>query len=331
MSALDSALTPLINATVNIAVQGGLAWDATGVQFAWDATSLKWASTCQRYYQYKLEGWDLAIPGVHLLFGGIYASALELRHKRVALGDTPEQALIAAVRHALVESWNHERDAEGERLPGTGRPHIFDHVSKTRETLIRSIVWYFEEFKDDALSTVIRADGTPAVEASFRINADDGIILSGHIDRLARDQNGEIFVTDQKTTGQTIGPYFWKGYKPDIQFALYTFAGKAIFDMPVNGVIVDAAQIAVGFTRFARSPVLFTDGELNEFFDESMTIIHRTQENTRQGYFPRNTTACGNYGGCVFREVCSRPLSVRESFLAADFVKKPRWNPLKVR
>ena len=38
--------------------------------------------------------------------------------------------------------------------------------------------------------------------------------LCGHLDRVVT-YGGQKFVMDQKTTGSTIGPYFFDGFKPD--------------------------------------------------------------------------------------------------------------------
>lgn len=306
-------------------------YDAEGHQFAWDATSLDRADKCQRYLQYKRAGWTHPLGSVHLWFGGLYATALETYHKLMASGTPREDAIREVVKATLISTWHHDRDEQGKRIPGTGSPITYNHETKGRDTLIRTIIWYFEEFKEEPYQTYIRANGVPAVEASFQLPVDNGIVLCGHIDRIAVDHEGNPFVHDQKTSGHTLTPYFWKSYKPGIQFAMYTFAGKAIYNIPVKGVIVDAVQIAVGFSRFARSPIMYTDGELNEWYDDMMLLIEETHRNEQRGYFPMRRSSCGLYGGCEFREVCSRPESVRDNFLRADFVQGPRWDPIKPR
>lgn len=303
------------------------AFDADGVQYGWDSTSASNADKCQRYYQLKREGWRRADESVHLWFGGIYAGALERFHKLCASGTGREEAIRLVVHWALVESWNHERDASGARIPGTGSAATFNHNLKSRDTLIRTIIWYFEDFAEDPFSTFLRQNGTAAVEASFQLPVDNGITLCGHIDRLAVDRESNIFVHDQKTSGMALSPYFFRQFKPGIQFGMYTFAGKAIYNVPVKGVIVDAVQVAVGFSKFARSPILYTEGELNEWYDELMYLVEETQENSRRDYFPRRPASCNNYGGCEFHTVCERPKEVRDNFLRADFVKGPRWDP----
>jgi hypothetical protein len=303
-----------------------------GVQFGWDSTSIKAAEKCLRYYKYKhLDGWQPRRKSVHLLFGGWYAKALESYYSYIANGMDSEDALIEIVHEALVETWEYEEDENGNPIEGTGHPWQSDHNTKTRENLIRTIVWYIDQFgKDDNCKTVILSDGKPAVEHSFQLDVDDGIVLCGHLDRLV-EYAGDVYVQDQKTTGSTITARFFNAFNPDTQMSLYTFAGKAIFGNPVSGVMIDAAQIAVGFTRFERGFTFRDEASLNEWYDDAMWHIHKAITATKENHFPKNASSCNNYGGCEFRHICSRAPSVRKQFLKADFIQAPRWDPLESR
>ena len=135
----------------------------------------------------------------------------------------------------------------------------------------------------------------------------------------------------QKTTGSTITPRYFKQFKPGVQMPLYSFAGKAIYKTPVKGVIIDAAQIAVGFTRFERGFVSYSDIELDEWYENMMFHIQAIQTMTLRDFFPMNPTSCNKFAGCEFRDVCSVPKDLRVNFLKADFEQKPVWNPLEVR
>lgn len=325
-------------------------FDASGVQFGWDSTSIKSVEKCLRFYYYKhIEGWQPKRKSVHLLFGGWYASALESYHSYVAKGMDSEDAMVEVVHEALQETWQYDScescsgtgqagpdmtcgECLGEGfLPGTGSPWASDHNTKTRENLIRTIVWYLDQFgSDDTCKTVILSDGKAAVEHSFQLDADNGIILSGHMDRVV-DFGGRNYVQDQKTTVSTISGRFFDQFNPDTQMSLYTFAGKALFGIPIAGVMIDGAQIAVGFTRFERGFTYRDEGSLNEWYDDAMYHIERARTATRENFFPKNTASCGNYGGCEFRHICSRGPAVRDNFLRADFEQQRRWDPLESR
>lgn len=335
-------------------------FDASGLQFAWDSTSIKLAETCLRKYQYKMiEGWQPERKSVHLLFGGWYATALEHFHKHIASDMDYEDAVLEVVSEALYSTWEYPvcDTCEGEGIglimrceggqpyqaegdcpdcSGTGRGHgegspwLSDHNTKTRENLIRTIIWYLDQFRDDPTPTVILSNGEAAVEQSFRIDIDEGLILCGHLDRLVT-YSGHYYVQDQKTTGTTITPRFFDAFNPDTQMSLYTFAGRMLFNIPVKGVMIDGAQIAVGFTRFERGFTFRDEASLNEWYDTAMDTITRTRKATEDNYFPMNASSCGNYGGCEFRNICSKSPVVREQFLKGDFVKGKRWDPLETR
>lgn len=306
-----------------------------GVQFAWDSTSIGWAETCLRKYQYRMiEGWRGNQESEHLRFGKHYADALERYYKLVALGAEWVDALEQVVEQALLDTWdrgtaptNEEGEAIGEAKPG---PWLSTHAAKTRENLIRTIVWYVDEFHAEPVKVRMLEGSIPAVEHSFKLPVDNNIVFTGHIDRVV-DFADDPYVMDQKTTGQTITPHWFDQFKPHTQFSMYTFAGKAIFGLPVKGVIIDGAQIAVGFTRFARATSLRTDSELNEWYDDSMWWIAVAQRATMDMHFPMNPASCGNYGGCEFRSVCSRPPGLRENFLKASFNKSEPWDPIVPR
>jgi hypothetical protein len=332
-----------------------------GIQYAWDSTSIKLAETCLYKYGLKMGlvgsteptilGWQPDRKSAHLIFGGIYASALEDYHKAVAQGIDREQAIRDVVHMALIETWEYDQcercDGTGEIstgpkkvecpdcggqgiLEGSGHPWDSNHNLKTRGNLIRSIVWYFEQFRDDPCTTVILSTGAAAVEHSFKLPVDNGIVLAGHLDRLVEYSN-HLYVQDQKTSGSTITGRFFESFNPDTQMSLYTWAGKAIFHIPVKGVMIDAAQIAVGFTRFERGFTFRSDDQLEEWYDGAMNTIERARQATRDGYFPMNPSSCGNFGGCEFRNVCNKAPSVRQQFLKGDFALQPIWNPLRSR
>jgi hypothetical protein len=95
--------------------------------------------------------------------------------------------------------------------------------------------------------------------------------------------------------------------------------------------MIDAAQIAVGFSCFERGFTFRTKDQLDEWYDDTMQQIEYARKMTRENHFPKNPAACGNYGGCEFRSVCSRYPGVRPQMLKADFIQSTPWNPLQSR
>jgi hypothetical protein len=113
--------------------------------------------------------------------------------------------------------------------------------------------------------------------------------------------------------------------------SLYTLAGQVLFNTGIRGVIIDAAQVAIGFSRFERGFTYRNPDQIDEWVNDLHYWFALAEEFAKNNYWPMNDTACGMYGGCKFRKICSKSPQVREKFLAGDFEKVEPWNPLAVR
>lgn len=158
----------------------------------------------------------------------------------------------------------------------------------------------------------------PQETMCIKVAADDGLYVT------------ENYIVTHNTTGASLSSYYFKRFTPDNQMTLYTAAGQIVWNTPVKGVMIDAAQIAVGFTRFERGFAFRTQEQIEEWLVDAEWHIHNTWEATIKNNFPMNDKACMLYGGCQFLGVCSKSPQVREEFLKTDFEKKFR-NPLEVR
>jgi hypothetical protein len=313
----------------------------TAIQYAWDSTSLGWLKECPRKYQYSMIlGYRTKSDSVHLDFGRWYHNGLEQFDKLRALGHDYEESLRQVVASALRLTWTYPDDADTTGDPG--KPWNSDHPNKTRETLIRSLIWYIDHFKDDPAQTVILDNGLPAVELSFKMELEWGpdengqletkdqpYLLCGHLDRVVNFAGG-TYVMDRKTSSSTISNNYFDQYDPDNQMSLYTMAAKVIYKTPVKGVIIDAVQIAVGFSRFSRGFTYRTDSQIEEWLNDTKHWFELAESYATEGYWPMNDKSCHKYGGCPFRKVCSKSPEVRQKFLDSDFTISP-WNPLVPR
>lgn len=301
-------------------------FDDSGVQFAWDSVSLGLLKTCPRKYQLKIVlNWQAKERSYHLDFGIYYHSAIEHYLKMRAQGVDYETACRDAIRTAMVLSFG---------FKGGMKKGVPDNA-KTRQTLIRALVWYFEHYRTDNCVPVILSNGKPAVELSFRFEIGSDLMLAGHLDTIVDFGTTGRYVMDHKTTGSTItgasAQYFFSNFQPDNQMTLYSVGAKIAFQTPVQGVIIDATQLMVGGVEFARGFTHRTAAHLDEFLYSVQTYHKLAELFTRQGFFPMNETACGNYGGCEFREICSKSPQVRERFLRTEFTQDKPWNPLEPR
>ena len=305
----------------------------TKIQYAYDSTSLGYLKTCARLYQYiMIEGWSPKEDSIHLRFGIEYHKALEEYDGFKLSGSSHDDALAGCVRNLLhrVRDW----DVDTSHRPGN---------YKNPRSIVQLVIDYFDHYKDDPTTTVIREDGTPATELSFRfeldwgpseINARQPYLLCGHLDRVVTF-NDSIFVMDHKTTTSTISPYFFDNWSPSNQMTLYTLAGQVILKADIKGVILDAAGVLIEKPNdFKRGFTFRTPDQLSEWLVDLKYWLTIAESYATMEYWPMNDTSCDKFGGCKFRGVCSKDPSVRDRFLEADFIKLPeeeRWNPIKPR
>lgn len=290
------------------------------LQIAWDNTSLTLLMACPRKYHYSMIlSRAPRSESVHLTFGILFHQGMEWFYRLRAEGLSHDEAVHEVTGRLLVQSHGWKSD----------------DTAKNRPNLIRSVVWALDHYRDDPSETVLLASGKPAVELSFRfdlpIRRPDGepYQYSGHIDRLAQFQ-GDIWVHDYKSTKQSLGDFFFAQFSPNNQMSGYTFGAKVTYHQPVRGVIIDGVQVLVEGTRFARRPTIRSDSQLNEWIDQVQFHIKMGENYAAAGSWPMNLSACGMYGGCPFREICSKPPAQRQAWLEADFVPRV-WDPLAIR
>jgi hypothetical protein len=281
-----------------------------------------------------IQGWQPKEESVHLRFGIEYHEALHAYELYKNMDQNHNEALHNVVKDLLL------RTADWDS----------DNQYKNRKTLTRTVIWYLEKFQRDVTKTVVLEGGKIGCELSFRFQLDWGpknawvpqashegvpaepqpYLLCGHLDRVVTF-NDELFVMDRKTTKTTPEGYYFDNFDPENQMSLYTLAGQVLFDTAIRGVIIDAAQVAVGFSRFERGFTYRNPDQIDEWVNDLHYWFQLAEEFAKSNYWPMNDTSCGMYGGCKFRKICSKSPQVRDRFLAGDFEKVEPWNPLAVR
>lgn len=299
-----------------------------GLQLAIDSTSLGEFKLCPRRYYYAIIcGLEPKDRSVHLTFGLLMHEGRENYDRLRAEGRKHEDALKHTLLWLMHETWNRE----------LGRPWQSESKEKNRLTAIRSLVWYLDQFEHgDPFQTEILSDGRPAVELSFSLNlgfdsksTGESFVMCGHIDRVA-SLNDVRYVLDLKTSSRPLDARFFSAFSPNNQFSLYSLASKIIFDLPVQGIIVDGLQVGVDFTRFARGLVPRDSATLDEWLADTTRWIESMETCAIESHWPINDKSCDMWGGCHFRGVCSKSPKSREHELKVGF-KKRIWDPLQRR
>lgn len=307
--------------------------EGTYIQWLWSASSIELFKRCPRLYQYvKIDGWESPCESVHITFGSHFHKALENYDRAKAAGIDHDDAVYDVIRDLVIDTadWNP------------------DEKYKNKINLFRTVVWHLDHYNsggDDPAQPMILQTGEPAVEINFKFDTGFEIeyhpesggepvhktyMLQGYLDKVVEFQ-GEQFIMDYKTTTSTPGAYYFNQYEPNNQMTLYTLAGQVIFGTAIKGVIISAEQIGVEFSRSVRGLTYRTKDQLTEWLSDLKYWLGKAEDCAIEGHWPMNDTACDKYGGCAFREVCSKSPNVREVYLKSNFKKGEQWNPLKPR
>lgn len=304
------------------------AFTSDGLQMGWDSVSLGAAKKCPRYYLYSiLLGYTPKALSPHLHFGILFHAALErLDHIKVKRPLT-DLDLASTLRQAM-------RDAGSVSEDGTFIPWNSENDKKNLESLVRSIIWYVDEYRNDAYSVIQLASGAAAVELSFRFDtglkhAGESFLYCGHLDSLGT-YAGNVYGLDRKSTGGALTQSFFAGFNPSVQITGYNLASKLVYNTQSKGVIIDAMQVGAGFVRFGRQVVAVTEGQMEEWLVGTNYTLNEASKWLEEKYWPMNETACNMYLGCTFRDICSKDPQVREMFLNANFTTR-MWDPLEPR
>lgn len=308
------------------------------LQLAWDSTSIQRFKSCPRKYQYEsVLGYKPKKTPIAMTFGTHIHTILEYHTKQHIAKPLPHKE---EVERTILFAINETLEPKEILNPATGeketiyQSYFTDDTKRTRSNLLRLIIWYLEHYRNDNLEVVLKTDGEPAVELSFRFDTherthkDESFILCGHIDKIVK-YNGNIWVLDYKTTGQTVDR-MRDYYTLDDQMTLYTLAANVATQHHVHGAILDVMACQVHANQFGRHTLPRNADILNEWLAEAILWMRLAEQYAESNYWPKNQQSCSKYSGCQFREICSLTPSMRQRFLDAQFIIE-FWDPLRIR
>ena len=277
------------------------------IQTVWDTSSLSAFSSCPRYYNFQnLLGYKSKLYSVATGFGSaVHAGFEQLDYGRFE-GRTKEQSIQEAIKLILLEF--------GEDL------NKVDDKARNLEAALRTIVWRAEEYWDDIIKVATMPDGTPALEQRFEIPFCEitGARFSGRIDKVVELEN-ELYLVDTKTTKTSLSEYYFQGFTPNNQVYSYIWACREILKLPIAGFIVDAVQTGANFCRFNRGVFRVPHAIIMEWYMDAIHKLSMAKMYGEQDYYPADFTACGNYGGCKYRDICNESPDNRHRIIASDF------------
>ena len=140
-------------------------------------------------------------------------------------------------------------------------------------------------------------------ETPFDLKLPSGRRFYGRIDQSLL-WNNRLWLRDFKTVGRKED---WKEkYNPDHQFTGYVWAAQQLSGRRVEGVIVDIVyNIKTKGPEFHPTLATRTSEDIAHWLEWIEDEYDNWDRACREGTWPMRTTACGDYGGCYFRECCN--------------------------
>jgi len=151
--------------------------------------------------------------------------------------------------------------------------------------------------------------------------------LAGKIDEVVQDEEGLWWLVEYKTSGQTPTESFVKRLYLDTQITTYFYAAQKMLGIKLAGVIYRVARKPSIRQRKNETVWQFIDrlhddyqnrpefyfyeeqlyrdqSDLDEFEREMWAITQQFLFFRRTDTWPRNTSKCGDWGGCPYMPLC---------------------------
>ena len=212
-----------------------------------------------------------------------------------SLSDSHHLAKAAAIA-AFVEVWNQA-----------------NHMGDSKRSLpggIQTISAYCDTYKDDTSIYDLNFIETPQW-----ITMPNGTQLGGVIDRVKKEGK-YIAVVDTKTSSMALTPWFFKQFDTSFQMSCYYYFIKEIFgyctNIEIDGIKVPFNEKATEKSpNFARYNTDRTELQISEFlnsYDKMTNEICHNLEQPKELWpelFYQKTSRCGDYGGCMYKNICA--------------------------
>lgn len=170
----------------------------------------------------------------------------------------------------------------------------------TRQRLIETCEqayegWLREKRKGDLIVV--------ATEQPFELKLPNGEPYGGRIDQIV-EWSRALYIRDFKTTSM-MGNTYANQFDPNAQFTGYVWGAQTLSGRTIRGVMVETVyntkRTGPEHHPFLSTRTVFA---LDEWKLDVVHTIKQIRDCEEKSYFPKHTTACGDYGGCVYRECC---------------------------
>ena len=308
----------------------------------YDNTRVSSFRTCPRSYMFRhMLHWTPKSKSFALTFGSGWHEGMDVIWREISKDtDMDATELAKLAMEGFMEAWK-----------GDGHPGIDDMNFgidqpwgfRSPMTALEMYLEYIDErrnfFKNDfELVDIERPFAVPLSPT------DDSLFYVGRLDKTFRSR-GKLYIGEHKTTTayKKDGPFmyaFLESFSPNSQVDGYMFGGRMIYGEKLKGIMVDAALVHKTIhDAFRFIPVERQFAQLDAWLWETHYQIDQIEANITAyeeaepgndylAAFPKNTTSCANYGGCIYRGLCKMWANPKGKECPPGF-KEEKWSPFE--
>ncbi len=297
------------------------------LRLAWDATMLTaYMRDPLTYFWKHVQGYGTPRTNNTLSFGTIWHEATGAFDAATYAGADRVEALRAGIARA-------KEKADEMGLPYTGKKG--DEAKRNLRTLLRALIWWEQDTLHRKWRALPNGDGSPAIEVRFvlplgvRAYTGEEFVLCGSFDSAIEDEDGNAWVLERKTTTKTLGPFFWQTYDPCMQTYLYDYVAPQLYpERRLRGVIVEAMQTGVEFSRSETHNIVRTDEQRAHWHEVMLYWMRRAEQDARDDAWKRALNCEATQYGSIYKDIQKRDPRVWQALLNTDLEKRELWNPL---
>ncbi len=220
--------------------------------------------------------------------------------------------------HLALENWYTYYDVERalQEFHENWTDLLADNI-RTHENAEKMLRAYFVHYSHEPFKII-------SLEHGFRVPLGD-FEFCGRYDAVII-WDGLALVFDHKTTARLTQSYF-KQFRPNFQVSGYIWAARRTLDIEVSGMMINLLHVLTKSYNFMREIIPREQWELDAFEDIAIAIMKdlSQRDQTTRDDWPECWAACGDYGGCPYRDLCIT--NEPERLVEMQF-KVEKWDPL---
>lgn len=303
----------------------------------YDNTRVEAYRDCPRKHYYRhVRHWTNISTAIALINGSSWHDAMDTiwgnaHDKSISDRDLAQKALQSYVDRWVKDGMPHPKDMTLEQQDqfAPRGPHY------AAEVLLNYVMQRRRFIQDGEILAIER----PFIVPIFDDN--DQILYVGRLDKVFRSRGEGTLVIEHKTTTQfykTSGlrQSYLDSFSPNSQVDGYGYASRFLYEN-VKGVWVDIAVFNKTVSdQFKFLPIDRQFAMLDGWLNEVRIWINKIEAERAayatlklKGAYPKNTSHCGSYGGCTYRDIC-KFYADPDSIEVPTGFKVEKWEPFDV-